>query len=75
MKLTSLFDKGEFVITGEVGPIKGAINRDKAIEPGCAIEAFQLHQHVHGVNVTDKPVRGDAAGIPGRQCQAQDGRY
>ncbi len=53
MKLTTLFDKGEFVITGEVGPIKGAINRDKSIEPGCAIEALHLQQHVHAVNVTD----------------------
>ena len=53
MKLTTLFDKGEFVITGEVGPIKGAIHRDKSIEPSCAIEALQLNQHVHAVNVTD----------------------
>ena len=53
MKLTELFDKGEFVITGEVGPIKGAINRDKSIEPACALEALHLQQHVHAVNVTD----------------------
>jgi 5,10-methylenetetrahydrofolate reductase len=53
MKLTTLFDRGEFVITGEVGPIKGAIHRDKSIEPTCAIEALQLNQHVHAVNVTD----------------------
>ncbi len=53
MKLTTLFEKGEFVVTGEVGPIKGAIHRDKSIEPSCAIEALQLHQHVHAVNVTD----------------------
>ena len=53
MKLTTLFDKGDFVITGEVGPIKGAIHRDKSIEPGCAIEALSLQQHVHAVNVTD----------------------
>ena len=53
MKLTTLFNKGEFVITGEVGPIKGAIHRDKSIEPSCAIEALQLNQHVHAVNVTD----------------------
>ena len=53
MKLTSLFDKGEFVITGEVGPIKGAIHRDKSIEPSCAIEALSLTRHVHAVNVTD----------------------
>ena len=53
MKLTTLFEKGEFVITGEVGTIKGAIHRDKSIEPSCAIEALQLNQHVHAVNVTD----------------------
>ena len=53
MKLTTLFEKGEFVITGEVGPIKGAIHRDKSIEPSCAIEALHLNQHVHAVNVTD----------------------
>lgn len=53
MKLTTLFDNREFVITGEVGPIKGAINRDKSIEPSCAMEALQLQQHVHAVNVTD----------------------
>lgn len=29
MKLGELFDKGEFVVTGEVGPVKGAIPRDE----------------------------------------------
>ena len=53
MKLTELFDKGEFVVTGEIGPIKGAINRDKSIHPTCAKEARTLHGHVHAVNVTD----------------------
>ncbi|OQY51464.1 MAG: 5,10-methylenetetrahydrofolate reductase [Desulfobacteraceae bacterium 4572_89] len=53
MKLTTLFNHDKFVITGEVGPIKGAIHRDKSIEPSCAIEALHLHQHVHAVNVTD----------------------
>ena len=53
MKLSTLFNQDKFVITGEVGPIKGAIHRDKSIEPSCAIEALQLHQHVHAVNVTD----------------------
>ena len=53
MKLTTLFDKGDFVITGEVGPIKGAISRDKSIEPSCAIEARHLDPFVHAVNVTD----------------------
>lgn len=53
MKLTTLFDKGEFVITGEVGPIKGAVPRDGTIEPMCAREAAELHNCVHAVNVTD----------------------
>jgi 5,10-methylenetetrahydrofolate reductase len=53
MKLTRLFNTGKFVITGEVGPIKGAIHRDKSIEPSCAIEALSLTRHVHAVNVTD----------------------
>ena len=53
MKLTTLFDKGEFVITGEVGPIKGALSRDKDIEPICAAEARSLDSYVHAINVTD----------------------
>jgi methylenetetrahydrofolate reductase (NADPH) len=53
MKLTSLFDKGEFVVTGEVGPIKGAVNRDKSIDPTCTQEAKYLQGWVHAVNVTD----------------------
>jgi methylenetetrahydrofolate reductase (NADH) len=53
MKLTSLFDKGTFVVTGEVGPIKGAVSRDKTIDPACATEAQFLQNWVHAVNVTD----------------------
>jgi len=53
MKLTSLFDKGEFVVTGEVGPIKGTVNRDKSIDPTCTQEAKYLQGWVHAVNVTD----------------------
>ena len=53
MKLSTYFDKGEFVITGEVGPIKGAIPRDRAIVPRCAREAEALHGRVHAINVTD----------------------
>lgn len=53
MKLTTLFDKGEFVVTGEVGPIKGAVNRDKNIDPLCTQEAKYLLGWVHAVNVTD----------------------
>jgi 5,10-methylenetetrahydrofolate reductase len=53
MKLTELFNKGEFVVTGEVGPIKGAVNRDKSIDPACTQEAKYLQGWVHAVNVTD----------------------
>jgi len=53
MKLTSLFDRGEFVVTGEVGPIKGAVSRDKNIDPTCTQEAKYLQGWVHAVNVTD----------------------
>jgi 5,10-methylenetetrahydrofolate reductase len=53
MKLKDLFDKNEFIVTGEVGPIKGAIPRDRAIVPKCAREAEFLHGRVHAVNVTD----------------------
>jgi 5,10-methylenetetrahydrofolate reductase len=53
MKLTNLFDRGEFVVTGEVGPIKGAVSRDKNIDPTCTQEAKYLQGWVHAVNVTD----------------------
>ena len=53
MKLKDLFDKDEYVVTGEVGPIKGAIPRDRAIVPRCAQEAEFLYGRVHAVNVTD----------------------
>lgn len=53
MKLKELFDKGEFVFTGEVGPVKGAISRDESYVPPCAREAQHLRGHVHAVNVTD----------------------
>lgn len=53
MKLTSLFDKGEFVITGEVGPVKGAIVRDNESKPECVGEAVNMNGYVSAVNVTD----------------------
>lgn len=53
MKLSEVFDRGEFVITGEVGPIKGAVSRNKRLEPTCAAEAAFLQDYVHAVNVTD----------------------
>jgi 5,10-methylenetetrahydrofolate reductase len=54
MKLTELFDKGEFVITSEVGPVKGCLRNEKGDElPQCAKEAEQVKKCVHAINVTD----------------------
>ena len=53
MKITRLFDKNEFVVTGEVGPIKGAVPRDPYIVPDCAREALALSGVTHAINVTD----------------------
>jgi methylenetetrahydrofolate reductase (NADPH) len=53
MKVTDLYGQSRFVITGEVGPIKGAVSRDRSIEPSCAREAAFLQEYVHAVNVTD----------------------
>ncbi len=54
MKLTELFDKGEFVITGEVGPVKGCLRSTAGSKlPQCAQEAELVRNVVHAVNVTD----------------------
>ena len=53
MKLSNLFDQGKFVVTGEVGPVKGAIPRDNNFIPPCMKEAEYLKGHVHAINVTD----------------------
>lgn len=53
MKLSTLFDSGVFVVTGEVGPIKGAIPRDDHFVPPCMKEAEHLKDTVHAINVTD----------------------
>ena len=47
MRITELFDNGEFVVTAEVGPPKG-IHVDHLVE-----EAKEYLQGVHAVNVTD----------------------
>lgn len=47
MKLATLFEQGQFVVTGEVGPPKGA-SAEEALN-GARIMA----PHVHAVNVTD----------------------
>ncbi len=54
MKLTELFDKGEFVITSEVGPVKGCLRSGSGDEmPQCAREAEMVRECVHAINVTD----------------------
>jgi 5,10-methylenetetrahydrofolate reductase len=54
MKLTELFDKGEFVITSEVGPVKGCLrSKNGGALPQCAKEAELVKGHVHAINVTD----------------------
>ncbi|OQX24691.1 MAG: 5,10-methylenetetrahydrofolate reductase [Desulfobacteraceae bacterium IS3] len=54
MKLTELFDKGEFVITSEVGPVKGCLRSQTTGKlPQCAAEAEMVRGHVHAINVTD----------------------
>jgi len=47
MKLSELFDQGKFVVTGEVGPPKGA-NVDEVME-GAEV----MKDYVAGVNITD----------------------
>ena len=53
MKLSSLFEKKTFVITGEVGPVKGAMPRGRSASPACLTEAEQIKSCVQAVNVTD----------------------
>jgi methylenetetrahydrofolate reductase (NADPH) len=51
VKLIDRFRNGEFVITSEVGPMKGCV-RNGAV-PGFLEEARRVAKHVHAVNVTD----------------------
>jgi 5,10-methylenetetrahydrofolate reductase len=53
MKLTELFNRKEFVITSEVGPVKGCVRDINGIEPPCLKEAQEVKGRVHAVNVTD----------------------
>ncbi len=53
MKLTTLFEQGTFVITGEIGPTKGCTRREGDAPLACAEEAETLRRWVHAVNVTD----------------------
>lgn len=54
MKLTELFSAGTFVLTSEVGPVKGCV-RDlgDGKVPVCLEEAELLRDKVHAINVTD----------------------
>ncbi len=54
MKITELFSKGTYVLTSEVGPVKGCV-RDLGDGrlPQCLEEADLLRNHVHAINVTD----------------------
>jgi 5,10-methylenetetrahydrofolate reductase len=54
MKLTELFDKGEFVITSEVGPVKGCLrSKNGGAPPQCSQEAELVRNCAHAINVTD----------------------
>jgi methylenetetrahydrofolate reductase (NADPH) len=54
MKITELFSRGTYVLTSEVGPVKGCV-RDlgDGRTPACLEEADLLKNHVHAINVTD----------------------
>jgi len=51
MKLTERFKKNEFVITSEVGPMKGCVRN--GTPPAFLQEAREIAKYVHAVNVTD----------------------
>ena len=51
MKLTELFQKKQFVITSEVGPMKGCARNGS--QAAFLKEAESLKDYVHAVNVTD----------------------
>jgi len=53
MKLTQLYNKKEFVITSEVGPVKGCVRPTDGTTPTCLGEATLLRDLVHAINVTD----------------------
>ena len=54
MKITELFSSGSYVLTSEVGPVKGCV-RDlgDGTVPKCLEEATVVRDHVHAINVTD----------------------
>lgn len=52
MKLTEIFQRKEFVVTSEVGPLKGCC-RNGHQPPAFVREAQSIKNYVHAVNVTD----------------------
>jgi len=53
MKLTELFAQKEFVITSEVGPVKGCVRSNGGPPPEFLQEALDIKDYVHAVNITD----------------------
>ena len=54
MKITELFSKNTYVITSEVGPMKGSVRGNgNGNIPTFVQEAKLLRGHVHAINVTD----------------------
>ncbi|MBN2062075.1 MAG: methylenetetrahydrofolate reductase [Deltaproteobacteria bacterium] len=53
MKLSECFKRKEFVITSEVGPVKGCVRDNGGSPPPCLREAKEIAGLVHAVNVTD----------------------
>jgi len=53
MKLSKYYNRGEFVITSEVGPVKGCVRPSDGHTPACLAEATLLQNRVHAINVTD----------------------
>ena len=53
MKLTELYAKGDFIITSEVGPVKGCSRVNGGPPPEFIQEALAIKDYVHAVNVTD----------------------
>jgi 5,10-methylenetetrahydrofolate reductase len=53
MKLTELFQKKVFVVTAEVGPLKGCARAGGNGSPSFITEGEGIKDYVHAVNVTD----------------------
>lgn len=54
MKITELFSRNTYVITSEVGPVKGSVrDNGNGNVPACVQEANLVRDCVHAINVTD----------------------